>query len=299
MTLYDALKASKGLPVSDSYAELWGKSAAESGIKTLTGRLPIFFRTSESKLRDWVIYGNDDVGKNLVELTLSSGRYTNGGANLSYTIDKTAGTITLNGTSRTDGEYFVISYSYSATYGDYIISGGSEFASYRIWDATSNAYARKTDNSSVAESFGGDSTVRLPENHTFSHRIRVAPQVTFDNVVLHLMLRAADTSPEFEPYQLGVGEKTENGYVLNIGVGIAPISSADPTVTLITRKTINLGESPLTEGQTLSMSEFGDIETNVPSTDLFIAAFKGFHYDDQLSYNQPEMAIKGKIKEAE
>ena len=42
------------------------------------------------------------------------------------------------------------------------------------------------------------------------------------------------------------------------------------------------------------MSELGDIETIVPSTDLFIAAFKGFHYDDQLSSNQPEMKIKYK-----
>lgn len=68
MTLYDALKASKGLPVSDSYAALWAKKA-ESGIKTLTGRLPLFFRTSERKLRDWVIYGNNSVGKNLLDLS--------------------------------------------------------------------------------------------------------------------------------------------------------------------------------------------------------------------------------------
>ena len=60
MTLYDALKASKGLPVSDSYAALWGKSAAESGIKTLTGRLPITFRSNGDVLLNYRIYGTAD-----------------------------------------------------------------------------------------------------------------------------------------------------------------------------------------------------------------------------------------------
>lgn len=90
MTLYDAIKASKGLPVSDSYAALWGKSAAESGIKTLTGRLPLFFQTSESKLRDWTIYGNNDVGKNLLEIPVED-TYYNG---VSFIVDKAAGTVT-------------------------------------------------------------------------------------------------------------------------------------------------------------------------------------------------------------
>lgn len=107
------------------------------------------------------------------------------------------------------------------------------------------------------------------------------------------MLRKADASAAFEPYQIGVGVRTENGYVLNIGVGYAPIPSVNPVSLVDTRKTIYIGESPLTEGQTLSMSEFGDIDTQ-QFTDMFIAAFEGFNYDDPLSSNQPEMLVKYK-----
>lgn len=56
-SLYELLKASKGLPVSDSYAALWGKSAAESGIKTLTGTLPMTFRSNGTALINYRIFG--------------------------------------------------------------------------------------------------------------------------------------------------------------------------------------------------------------------------------------------------
>lgn len=271
MNFIEAIAAqNKDLPTVmplDFFSYLLGKSQA-SPTKTITGVPPFTFKSNGDNLVDWSIKGNDNVGKNLLEITATSGTYTAGGADLSYTINKTTGTITLNGTSRTDSEYYIISISYISVYGDYIISGGSEFASYRIWDITSNAYTRKTDNSGVAESFGGDSTVRMPENHSYSHRIRVAPRKTFDNVVLHLMLRPLDTSADFEPYQVGVGQHTDNGYIV-------PLSVNSNTVN------IPIGDSPLTAGETVSKSSTGvDIPTvvgdNTISTDL---------------YNKPEMTI--------
>jgi hypothetical protein len=277
MTLYDALKASKGLPVSDSYAALWEKKA-ESVIKTLAGRLPLFFRTSETKLRDWVIYGNNDVGKNLLEITAET-QTING---ITYTINDD-GTVTVSGTATADSNILLSDIS-GLPQGNYILSGEKDRSTTMIYPyVRGGGGATKSDatGSGVNFSMGHYTECKLYVTRNFSGTVTVKP-----------MIRLTDTSSDFEPYQLGVGEKTENGYVLNIGVGIAPISS-QPAVILFTRKTINLGESPLTEGQTLSMLDFGDIET-VPDTDIYIAAFEGFNYDDQLSYNQPRMRIKYK-----
>lgn len=301
LSLYELLKASKGLPVSDSYAALWGKSAAESGIKTLTGRLPLFFRTSESKLRDWVLFGNNLPGKNLYHLPTDK---TISG--VTFIGNSTDGTVTANGTNTgaSSGSLFYERANYPD--GDYYLSGcadGGSVTTYNIhvYDITASQRAVGWDETTISERCYSSSQqipVHLYSSHNYRITIQVASGYTVNNVVFKPMLRRANTSEAFEPYQVGVGEKTENGYVLNIGVGFAPITSLPETI-LITRKTINLGESPLTEGQTLSMSEFGDIETNLPHVDLFIAAFKGFNYDDQLSYNQPEMKIKYKESEYE
>lgn len=284
-SLYELLKASKGLPVSDSYAALWGKSAAESGIKTLTGRLPLFFKTSESKLRDWVIYGNNEVGKNLLEITAET-KTING---VTFTVDETTGTITADGTASATTNFFYSAKKFGA--GTFIYSG--------ITGGASTTYYL---NASVDGSFSGNrlydgEITYTPTSSVQRFAITIVSGTVLDNLVFKPMLRPADTSAAFEPYQIGVGEKTENGYVLNIGVGFPPISVADPVARLVTRKTINLGENPLTEGQTLLMSEFGDIGT--APTNMFIAAFKDFHYDSQLSYNQPTMMIKFKESEYE
>lgn len=281
-SLYELLKASKGLPVSDSYAALWAKKA-ESGIKTLTGRLPLTFITSENKLRDWVIHGNNDVGKNL--LRLPTGEKTNNG--VTFAVNEATGTITTNGTSTGSS---TITHSVTLEPGNYIFTCDDNAQRDRTYDSyirySGATIARDDDTDAPGNAF----TLTETASVTVVNRLWKGNGDTPH--VFKPMLRKAGTSEAFEPYQVGVGERTENGYVLNIGVGVAPISSV-PVSTVITRKVINLGESPLVEGQTLSMSELGDIKT-IPSTDIFIAAFNGFNYDDQLSYNQPEMMIKFK-----
>lgn len=294
MTLYDALKASKGLPVSDSYAALWGKSTAESGIKTLTARLPLFFKTTDTKLRDWVIYGNNDVGKNMISVENPTGK------SREITItrrDEQTGSIeaTIPSGYRYSHIYWYPEFEEGQTYilSCYVNevseharlcfrkkSGNQIIASIRF----TSTGAKTMEFTYTSEAYPGGVYVSL----MLSDSTATAEEINISK----LMLRKADTSAVFEPYQIGVGEKTENGYVLNILVGFAPISEP-PAAHLYSSKTINLGESPLTQGRTVSMSEFGDISI-VPDSDVFIAAVKSRDLDAPLSYNQPEMKIKYK-----
>ena len=200
-SLYELLKASKGLPVSDSYAALWAKKA-ESGIKTFTGRLPLFFRTSERKLRDWVIYGNNSVGKNLLEITAVS-LTING---VVFTVDKQAGTVTANKENMTTATSSM-NYHFYLPPGDYIFTCDDDaqrditYDSYvRITNAT---LARDNNNDAPGNSFtwGGG-------NVFIYHRIQRA--YAENEHTFKPMIRKAGTSEAFEPYKVGVGKKTKN-----------------------------------------------------------------------------------------
>lgn len=60
---WEILKASKGLPVADQYAALWGKKIAEAGgwkVTEITGELPLIFRADGSVLVDYRIYGTSE-----------------------------------------------------------------------------------------------------------------------------------------------------------------------------------------------------------------------------------------------
>lgn len=208
MTLYDALKASKGLPVSDSYAALWAKKA-ESGIKTLTGKLPLFFQTSENKLRDWVIYGNNDVGKNLLEIKATS--QTIGG--VMFIVDKQAGTILIDGTTPSSanvdlqllktGEILSEPRTFVASI-DSIAPDSKAHLGFRKRNQSSGiSYITVFPSSSVTITLGEGEYIDLVY-------IAARKGQTLDNVSVKPMIRLTDTSSDFEPYQLGVGERTKN-----------------------------------------------------------------------------------------
>lgn len=295
MTLYDALKASKGLPVSDSYAALWGKSAAESGIKTLTGKLPLYFKTTEFKLRDWTIYGNNDVGKNKLEITAgASTKY-----NVTFTPDSVNGTIIATGQCNpptvNQAQYdfgggiqpIPDSFRQVLILEDDGLIAGTQLA-IAFYDS-SNTYITGV----ICDGTTKSKRVTVPDNATYYKAfVRKTASAGNVDVTFKPMLRPANSSAAFEPYRIGVGEKTENGYVLNIIVGFAPISE-QPVTHIYSSKAINLGENPLTQGRTVSMSEFGDIRI-CPSSDLFIAAVETLDLGAPLSYNQPTMMIKFK-----
>ena len=213
-SLYELLKASKGLPVSDSYAALWGKSAAESGIKTLTGRLPLYFKTLENKLRDWTIYGNNDVGKNLLEITAESQAIQG----VVFTVDKQAGTVTATRKSASSSDAILaIEIPDEAKEQNLYFSGcpsegsASTYNVYVVdYDTTLRALQWDGVTPSVTDYGTSNNEVRFVEGHRSQIRLRIKAGYDAQNVVFKPMLRKAGASADFEPYQIGVGEKTKN-----------------------------------------------------------------------------------------
>lgn len=58
ISIYDVLKASKGIHVDDTFAELWGRKLSNAyTVATYTGTLPATLRTVEGYLESYKIYG--------------------------------------------------------------------------------------------------------------------------------------------------------------------------------------------------------------------------------------------------
>lgn len=152
--------------------------------------------------------------KNLMPITLESGTYTSGGANLTYTVDKAAGTITLNGTSRTSGVIVLTVYEDSAgkIAGNFYISGGgNENARFTGRDLTAGTgmYAWDGVTPSAASIGENDSQqIRPIAGHDNDFRYRILAGATFNNVVLKPMLRDGSISDDtFEPYVTPTDER--------------------------------------------------------------------------------------------
>lgn len=59
VAIYDVLKASKGIHVDDTFAELWGRKLSNAyTVATYTGTLPATLQTVEGYLESYKIYGN-------------------------------------------------------------------------------------------------------------------------------------------------------------------------------------------------------------------------------------------------
>lgn len=59
ISIYDVLKASKGIHVDDTFAELWGRKLSNAyTVATYTGTLPATLKTVEGYLESYKIYGN-------------------------------------------------------------------------------------------------------------------------------------------------------------------------------------------------------------------------------------------------
>ena len=238
--LFD-MKNGKKIPYSKTYFDtLFAAKLGGSDVKTLTGALPLTFTTSETalrswtiygadiehvetasgksitfytdedKLRDWVIYGNDENGtKNLLEITATSTTISG----VTFTVDKTSGTITVNGTASVVTRFPVS----IVTAGDFYFScqmprGSNNTYYLYVYDRTTGANVKTWDGVTTTSSiYDSDSyEVKIVDGHETSAYIRIAKGYIANNVVFKPMLRPANTTATFEPYQIGVGQRTKN-----------------------------------------------------------------------------------------
>lgn len=191
MNFYKILKIKKlGRGSPDFWSRLFAKhtgGSAKPVINVLTGRLPLFFSTSESKLRDWTIYGNNQPGKNL--------------------FDKNA--------PRINGYYLnVEGYEVrGSTWGisEYIdVEGGNNYTAQGLSGGGASACWYDANYEFLGgESYGGEAakTFSLPAEAKY---IRLTIRILEPSNINALMISKGSTVVDYEPYQIGVGEKTKN-----------------------------------------------------------------------------------------
>lgn len=216
MNLYEVLKASKTNRFPDYWTLLWGRKLSAKMIKTLTGTLPLTFTThTAGNADDWSVEGNNNIGKNLFQITEQGGTVYD----IKYTPDVDAGTATLSGTCSST-TYGIYPFGYVTFLEDtYVyLSGGADGGSndkYYLYayDLTASARPKKWDGTSTSESVYDSQTsqeILCPAGHNIRIAALVRANITVNNIVFKPMLRLPDTSADFEPYQIGVGQRTKN-----------------------------------------------------------------------------------------
>lgn len=299
--LFD-MKNGKKVPYSKNYFDtLFAENLA--GVTTLTGTLPLTFTTSETALRSWTIYGNnyehtysaegtlpltftshtagnasdwsisgnDKVGKNLVDFM--AGEPAQGVTINEF--DAQTGSMVISSATRYRGVTIFFNFQDGKTY---TVSAYNNIA-------TSNARItlRSIDRNTIIYSSSLASTGQKTITFTYSAidypsglYISLIPNMSDDGQIhtislSNLMLVEGSTTPStFEPYQIGIGQRTNNGYIV-------PLSVNGNTVN------IPIGNAPLTEGQSV----------NKTSTGVDIAAQAGSNTITTSLYNKPSMSIEG------
>lgn len=161
-------------------------------------------------------YLNSTVGhacKNLYQITADT-QNING---VTYTVDKTAGTITANGTSPSNAEAslkqsFVVTpqmageklFSVSLNQ----VGSSTKFDAY-LYDQTDHKFVAKWDGSTRSPAIYGTESqeVLLIEGHTVEYTCRIFKNQTVSNLIYKPMLREASIADDtFEPYQIPTDE---------------------------------------------------------------------------------------------
>ena len=210
---YLAAKSGK-LPASpdmDMFSFLLGKSWV-SPTKTITGVPPFTFKSNGDNLVDWSITGSDEVGKNLLNVT----RYKAANIASIDRVDAMGGVIAATGAGQTYGsaDYYNIPFEVGKTYvvtwiNNVVNSQGGRLA-LRWRDAYSIIVSTAFNTLGMASlqfTITSDMGIRgvYISLMTNTNNTNVG---SFD--ISELMLREVNTSPAFEPYAIGVGERTKN-----------------------------------------------------------------------------------------
>lgn len=217
MNFYKILKIKKlGRGSPDFWTRLFAKhtggGSAKPVIVELTGKIPLSFNTSDTKLHDWTIRGNNDVGKNMISVEDTTGQ------NPEVTItrrDELTGSIEAVAISgrRYSQIYWYPEFEEGQTY---ILScyvnevnehgrlcfrkiSGNQIVVNKWFTSTG---AKTMEFTYTSESYPGGVYVSLMVNDSAATEAEIN--------ISELMLRKAGTSADFEPYQIGVGERTKN-----------------------------------------------------------------------------------------
>ena len=289
MNYFDILlqmKTGKKVPYSKSYFDtLFAAKLAEMQIKTLTGTLPLVFRTSETALRSWTIYGNNTphIAQQTSVLPLTFATVEDElrdwaiyGNDESYqlfpdsvglseitaqTTDilaKNIGTIHL-----TAGVYTIHRYQK-----DTLTSDVRNVMLYTAGGSTVYEDGATTENRCLAAGwYSWTFTLMQEEDYYFKWWAHTpSTEVTSTNFILTKGETQAPSS--YIPYQQGVGQLVNDHYEI-------PLSVNGSTVNL------TIGNAPLTAGQSISKT----------STGVDIATAVGENTISTTLYNKPETAI--------
>lgn len=217
MNFYKILKIKKlGRGSPDFWTRLFAKHTSGGSVKPviveLTGRLPLTFSTSDTKLHDWTIRGNNEPGKNLISVVNVKG--VTSGVTITNT-DEMTGSIEAETTSgRTyrnvwwtpefeEGQTYILSCYVNEVNGHARLT----FRRKSNDKVIASAWFTSTGMKAAQITYTSES---YPEGVYVALMLNGSAATAGEINVSEIMLRKADTSEDFEPYQIGVGERTKN-----------------------------------------------------------------------------------------
>jgi hypothetical protein len=267
---------------------------AGRSISTIKGTLPLTFTAKGGTAVDWVIYGNDNNG---TENIFNIEKYVAGARIINYGISKIASTaneISVTPNSNYSTWYTALTRKKSdgnmpQTAGTQLIKIDVEGEQVYTLNLSSNNPLTGTltytnENFEILnENYILFSSVILPFTFTTPQGTRYIfirfgnDNVDSDTIITNIMLVKGSTAPDhYIPHQQGVGEQRVDGYY--VPLTISQQGQSDKTVD------IYIGDSPLTEGETVSKT----------STGVDIELFEGENTVSTTLYNKPAMDIKYK-----
>lgn len=274
MSLYEVLKASKTERFPDYWTLLWGRKMSASMIKTITGVLPLTFTAKGGNAVDWEIEGNTQgVGertKNLLEITA----YNRSAQSVRVNdISAVRGYVSTTGGGEVNWEkiFWRPPLEYGKTY---ILSLNVVSSTSAHYMAISDVSGRVVYNLALRTTGQKTAVINYTQS-SFPNGIKLDAVLTMGNaptdpstlVMSDMMLVEGSTAPQtYIPY----------GY--QIPLTVSRQGQTDKTVD------IYIGDSPLTEGETVSKT----------STGVDIELFEGENTVSTTLYNKPAMKIKYK-----
>lgn len=250
----DLIKAEKMGYFSDYETLLFAR--AKGKIKGVTGVLPLTFTAKGGTAGDWVIYGNDENGtENEFDGTYIHAVPSGSGssATLVYVSNTRTGTIPCSANTQ---------------YAIKVFDNTSRF----MVCCSENAPAENISLDLLYRAVGDEREIIVTTNATANY---LYVYVGNENEEPPMVIKKGSTAPDhYIPYQQGVGEQRVDGYY--VPLTISQQGQPDKTVD------IYIGDSPLTEGETVSKT----------STGVDIELFEGENTVSTTLYNKPKIKIE-------